>query len=102
MFQPHKTKSKLLTGFSCSLLLTVSLFASAQIVASARPFSLARPIQPEVAIGNLTQQTEAARRLEPAQPIERELAGGATHRYQVNLGAEEFLYLIVDQQGIDV
>ncbi len=40
--------------------------------------------------------------LKPGEAVERELAGGGTHSYRINLSAGEFLYLIVDQQGIDV
>jgi CubicO group peptidase (beta-lactamase class C family) len=36
------------------------------------------------------------------QPIERELAGGASHSYRVGLEAGQFMFAAVDQRGIDV
>ncbi|HEU4388727.1 MAG TPA: hypothetical protein VFV34_13075, partial [Blastocatellia bacterium] len=42
------------------------------------------------------------RPLEAGKPVERELAGGDTHRYAVSLSAGIFLHAIVDQRGIDV
>ncbi|MBS1810532.1 MAG: CHAT domain-containing protein [Acidobacteria bacterium] len=40
--------------------------------------------------------------LEPDKPIQRELSGGQSHSFQVNLGANQFLNLVVEQRGIDV
>jgi CHAT domain-containing protein/tetratricopeptide (TPR) repeat protein len=48
------------------------------------------------------QDTQAIRTLEPNQPIERELAGGQAHLYQLTLAAGHYLHLIVEQRGIDV
>jgi tetratricopeptide (TPR) repeat protein len=42
------------------------------------------------------------RSLEPGKPIDRELVGGQRHSYQVRLNADQFLKVIVEQQGIDV
>ncbi|MCI0389220.1 MAG: tetratricopeptide repeat protein [Acidobacteria bacterium] len=36
------------------------------------------------------------------KPIERELAGGESHAYQITLGAGQFLLVAVEQKGIDV
>jgi len=41
-------------------------------------------------------------RIEAGKPLERELAGGDTHKYAVLLSAGTFLHAIVDQRGIDV
>ncbi len=38
----------------------------------------------------------------PNQTIERGLGGGETHRYQVTLGADEFLQVRAEQKGIDI
>jgi CubicO group peptidase (beta-lactamase class C family) len=46
-------------------------------------------------------QTRAAD-LTLGRPIERELAGGASHSYQVVLEAGQFMFAAVDQRGIDV
>ena len=40
--------------------------------------------------------------LELGKPVERELAGGGSHQYQIGLIAGRFLRLIVEQRGIDV
>jgi CHAT domain-containing protein/Flp pilus assembly protein TadD len=42
------------------------------------------------------------RALEPGKPIRRELAGGQEHSYQIRLNADQFLKVIIEQQGIDV
>jgi CHAT domain-containing protein/tetratricopeptide (TPR) repeat protein len=40
--------------------------------------------------------------LEPGRPIERELVGDGSHSYSIAITAGQFLYVIVDQKGIDV
>jgi len=40
--------------------------------------------------------------LEPGKPIERELAGGQTHEYRIELPASQYFHVVVDQRGIDV
>jgi len=40
--------------------------------------------------------------LEQGKPIERELAGGESHSYQLNVATGQYAYVIVDQKGIDV
>lgn len=42
------------------------------------------------------------RTLEPGKPIEREMAGGEVHNYRVIITAGQYLYVVVDQRGIDV
>jgi CHAT domain-containing protein/Tfp pilus assembly protein PilF len=42
------------------------------------------------------------RALEAGKPIKGELAGGRQHAYRVALNADQFLKVIVEQQGIDV
>ncbi|HKC89085.1 MAG TPA: hypothetical protein VKG02_24085, partial [Blastocatellia bacterium] len=41
-------------------------------------------------------------RLERGKPIERELAGGQSHSYQLSLDAGQYAGVVVDQRGIDV
>ncbi|MCI0524534.1 MAG: tetratricopeptide repeat protein, partial [Acidobacteria bacterium] len=48
------------------------------------------------------QELKDARQLEPGKPIERELAGGKSHFYQIALVAGQYLDLAVEQKGIDV
>ena len=40
--------------------------------------------------------------LEPSKPVERELAAGQVHAYQLTLAAGQYLHVVVVQQGIDV
>src|SRR5262249_46100465 len=47
-------------------------------------------------------QSSEAKPLTLGVPIERELAGGETHAYQVTLSVGQYLHAVVDQRGIDV
>jgi CHAT domain-containing protein len=40
--------------------------------------------------------------LQPNQTIEREMSGAETHQYQIDLKADEFLQVHVEQKGVDV
>src|SRR5262249_21571250 len=48
------------------------------------------------------QENQPLRRLELGKPIERELAGGQSHDYQLTLADGQYVNLVVDQRGIDV
>jgi hypothetical protein len=48
------------------------------------------------------QDYQQVQRLEQDRPIERELAGGQSHSYQLRLEAGQYVNLVVDQRGIDV
>src|SRR5262245_23579487 len=48
------------------------------------------------------QGSTSPRVLEPGKPIKRELAGGETHVYQLDLKAGQYARLTVDQQGINI
>lgn len=48
------------------------------------------------------QEQHQANWLEPDKPIERELAGGQTHTYRVNLTTGQFLRVMVERRGINV
>lgn len=50
---------------------------------------------------NAATQSEVGT-LELGHPIERELAGGQSHPYQVNLVSGQYLHIVVFQRGIDV
>jgi CHAT domain-containing protein len=43
-----------------------------------------------------------AQRLELGKPVERELAGGQSHAYQIALAEGQFLQAVAEQRGIDV
>ncbi len=40
--------------------------------------------------------------LDFGKPVERELAGGQVHDYQIQPSADYYLHAVVDQRGIDV
>jgi CHAT domain-containing protein/Tfp pilus assembly protein PilF len=61
----------------------------------------ARPNAP-LSFQNQPKDQGAGVRLEPGTPIEKELAGGATDSYEIQVGAGQFLHAVVDQMGIDV
>src|SRR6266508_1509173 len=52
--------------------------------------------------GSVGGDEEDARALEAGKPVKRELAGGRQHAYRIGLGADQFLKVIIEQQGIDV
>jgi CHAT domain-containing protein/Tfp pilus assembly protein PilF len=64
----------------------------------------ARFISPSLASGssNAAQLGPDVRLLEPGKPIERELAGGQSHSYQLPLTADQYLLVVIDQRGINV
>src|SRR6266567_1269094 len=47
-------------------------------------------------------QDSVVRSLEPGKPIEREIAGGETHSYQLTLAAGQYARVAVDQRRINV
>ena len=49
-----------------------------------------------------TVHSQEFQALEVGKPIERELAGGQAHSYQLSLAAGQFLDAVVEQKGIDV
>ena len=51
---------------------------------------------------NLLAQNGAAALLEVGHGTERELSGGQSHSYRIEATAGQFLYLVVEQRGIDV
>ena len=51
-----------------------------------------------VVIGQAAQEPQT---IEPTKPIEREISGGESHTYQINLTAGQFVRLRLDQRAID-
>jgi CHAT domain-containing protein/tetratricopeptide (TPR) repeat protein len=48
------------------------------------------------------QVAPEAQTLVPGQWVEREIAGGESHSYQISLAAGQFMRVVVEQRGIDV
>jgi CHAT domain-containing protein/Tfp pilus assembly protein PilF len=55
-----------------------------------------------VALTNAQNKQDEVRALKPGETVERELSGGATDHYSINLKSGDFLRAIIEQQGIDV
>src|SRR6266849_574199 len=48
------------------------------------------------------QSLPEVRRLEPGKPIDRELAGGQSHSYEIALAEGQYVKIVVEPRGIDV
>jgi CHAT domain-containing protein/tetratricopeptide (TPR) repeat protein len=60
-------------------------------------------LQPAVhAHGLINQSQGEVKQLGPGQPLEREIAGGQTHNYQIRLAAGQFLRVVVEPKRIDL
>ena len=79
--------ARLLSVMLLTLWLVLSPFVQAQTGAAA-PSAAQREAEP--------------RTLKVGDPIERELAGGQQHAYQITLSAGQYLNLVIEQRGIDV
>ena len=51
---------------------------------------------------SISAAQEPVRPLVPGTPVERELAGGRAHIYQIELQAGDYFHAVVEQKGIDV
>ena len=48
------------------------------------------------------QGTQAPQIMVPGQPVERLIAGGESHTFQINLSVGQFMRVVVEQKGINV
>src|SRR6266542_1220515 len=85
-----------------SLALFLSLFLLVETVARASAPSPGMLAQGSAGPNPIVQGEKDVRPLEPGKPIERHLAGGQSHAYQITLSAGQFMKVIVEQRGIDV
>ena len=60
------------------------------------------PTPSSAGLSSAGQADNAVRELEVGKPIERELAGGQHHSYQVSLASGQFLHAVVEPHGIAV
>jgi CHAT domain-containing protein/Tfp pilus assembly protein PilF len=63
---------------------------------------LTKPIEQQAPQKPGTQKTQEVEALEQGKPIERELAAGQSHAYQITLAEGDYLSVVVEQRGIDV
>jgi CHAT domain-containing protein/Tfp pilus assembly protein PilF len=85
----------------CGLVLSVSL-PLIQVQASPDALYVGKEVRPHAGVFIPEQEDMQARQLELGKPIERELAGGQSHSYQITLAADQYVKLVADQCGIDV
>ena len=85
-----------------SLVLLLCLFLLVESVARASALSPRMLAQGGAGPNPIVQEEKDVRPLDPGKPIERELAGGQSHAYQIMLSAGQFMKVIVEQRGIDV
>src|SRR5215813_7815179 len=85
-----------------SLPLLLSLFLLMDTVARASAPSPRMPAQGSPGPNPIAQGEKDMRPLEPGKPIERELAGGQSHSYQITLTEGQYLRVVVEQRGVDV
>lgn len=74
---------------------------------SSEPFAMRAPaLQRETPQttdrGDAPRSPQQATALAQGTPVERELAGGQSHTFQLTLAANQYLQVVVDQRGIDV
>src|SRR5216684_2917488 len=72
------------------------LFASVGEASGGRPVSLGLPVH------EMGQKTSELTLLELGKPIDREMKGGETQSYRIELAKDQYLHAVVDQRGIDV
>ncbi|MCM3903641.1 MAG: CHAT domain-containing tetratricopeptide repeat protein [Pyrinomonadaceae bacterium] len=83
-----RTKSRTSERFIQQTWLVVALLLCLQ------PAALAR--------GSINQEQNEVRELEPGRMVEREIAGGESHKYKFTLQAGQFVRVVVEQKKIDV
>jgi CHAT domain-containing protein len=98
----RSVQSKFLSSVvCCGLILSIDL-PLVQIQASSSSLYAGREAEPCAGLVRPAQEDPQARQLEPGKPIERELAGGQSHSYQIALDAGQYIKLAIGQRGIDV
>src|SRR5215470_4589251 len=85
-----------------SLALLLCLLLLVATVARASASSPGMPAQGSAGPNPIVQGEKDIRPLEPGKPIERELAGGQSHSYQIALTEGQYLRVVVEQRGVDV
>lgn len=80
---------------SLRVLCLLVLLQSAAVSPAARPRLRGSPPAPR-------SQDTSPPSLRPTQAVERDLSGGETHTYRIQLGPRQYLKVVVEQKGIDV
>lgn len=91
--------SRIVPRTVCSVLLAASTFSARPIAATMTPADVQGSPPARQAAAD---PGESVISLAPSMVVQRELAGGQTHTYQISLSNGQYANLIVEQQGIDV
>src|SRR2546428_6281829 len=97
--QGSSAPSRLRLGF-----LLVILFSVHAVQGANTPAAISRSVQIQLSPARTqdSQNTQEIKTLELGQSVEREMAGGQTQRFQINLSAGQFASVSIQQRGIDV
>ena len=79
-----------------------SLPALLSFLVLAVPVQASRPRPAGHTSEGATQTNKDISQLTPGNPLEREIAAGQEHHYEVVMQAGQFLKAVVDQRGVDV
>lgn len=100
--QQSCSRRKLLLRLLCCALCLTSCLITVLTTLAIRGLAFAEGADIVVLRSVLLQQARSQGRLQPGKPVEGFLPGGETHAYQIDLSEGQFLYVIVEQRGIDV
>lgn len=81
---------------------SLCLLLSAVPMARANTCALLKAARTNLIPMSRTQDAADVQMLELGSPVERELAGGQTHSYQLTLAAGQYAHLVIEQKGVDV
>jgi CHAT domain-containing protein/Tfp pilus assembly protein PilF len=101
---PRRGQKLRAVGGGLTLAVSMLLGSGLAAVAEPRPVlqRVVQPAQERVDSHNTAQGEQDLRTLELGKPVERELAGGQTHTYELRLAAGQYFEVVVEQRGIDV
>ncbi len=95
-------KRTLCLAFLIAFLLLPEINITWNAQATNSQFSFTPSMQQQTPRNAGVQKAQEADVLEPGKPVERALAAGQNHAYQITLAEGQFLSVIVEQRGIDV
>jgi CHAT domain-containing protein/tetratricopeptide (TPR) repeat protein len=99
----HPARRFFRDGFILNLGLLMLVLSTPTAYPCSDLFQISSSLQQPIAANRAASQNSSeARLLAAGKPIERELAGGEAHAYQLTLAAGQYAAVVVDQQRINV
>ena len=95
-------QSPSLTTSRSQMMVSASLYSCLRVLEASLICGWRMLLYASLVMGILAQTGNETSTLEVGRAVERELAGGQTHHYQLSLASGQFLHLVVEQKGIDV